>query len=104
MKPATADANNPNPRPKTSSIHKPNATQPRPMKSADEYKFVTGGRPEIYIRKSMAVTCITNVSVISVAAAAPSDFQRPLNQATATSTMPTKYSKMPQKNNCRWLK
>src|SRR5258706_3974666 len=33
---------------------------PQGIKMADEYKFVTGGRPEMYIRAARAIVWITN--------------------------------------------
>src|SRR5688572_30259861 len=49
-KPMNVETTTPIPSRKIRSKINPNTTEPQPTNTADEYKFVTGGRPSKYIR------------------------------------------------------
>src|SRR5579872_4518085 len=82
----------PIPRRKIGSNARPSATQPQPMNTADEYRFVTGGRPEMYIREASAKVCRQNVKTINQYAARLRGFVHP-SQATTDSRKPQTYKK-----------
>ena len=47
------------------SSNSPRPTLPQPMKMADEYRLVTGGRPSSHIRKISPTVCSTKATAIS---------------------------------------
>ncbi len=44
-------------------------TQPQPMNTAEEYRFVTGGRPWIIMRRMSEPVCMTKTTVVTPKAA-----------------------------------
>ena len=50
------------------STAKPNNTAAQPIKTAAEYKFVTGGRPSRYMRKTSPNVCTTQAREIKLKA------------------------------------
>src|SRR5207248_893357 len=64
-KPSTEPAALGKPFLKTPSRNRQMPTQPQPMNTADEYRFVTGGRPCSHMRVPRAQVCTTNVNAIS---------------------------------------
>src|SRR5687767_3436763 len=73
------------------------------MKIAEEYRFVTGGRPERYIRTPSAAVWATKTNRMSQNDARLSGPLHP-SQANAASRNPTRYSHFALLNGSRTLK
>src|SRR6185295_10308268 len=81
---------------------RPSATAPQPMKIADEYRFVTGGRPDRYMRRISATVWTTNVNVIRPQAAVLNGFVQP-RQARNARMNPIRYSHLDLLNGSQLL-
>jgi len=78
------------PKRKMASKTRPASAKHQLMNTADEYRFVTGGRPEMYIRPTMAAEWTQNARNTNQKAARFSDRLQP-NQAPAASTNAVQY-------------
>src|SRR5262249_48210741 len=67
--PATAASAVPSPLRKMVSMSTPPSAAVQPMKIAVEYRFVTGGRPWMYMRAQIANVCTTSVTSVNQNAA-----------------------------------
>ena len=61
---------------KNFSINMPSNTAPQPTKTADEYRFVTGGRPE-YTSARVVQKCVLKCNTSTQKAALASSFGQP---------------------------
>src|SRR4029077_5775576 len=100
--PAMVDSTLPMPRRKIGSKTRPSRTHPQPMNTADEYRLVTGGRPEMYMRDASAKVCRQNVKTFSQNAARVRGRVQP-SQATTDRTKPTMYRPQATWNGAKWL-